>query len=128
MDERVYSKEIVEFVTVGLEFCSRVEQCSESDRDDFILALTRILPLLYVKASLLPTDEPEEDDDILDPLDDDMTDGGEVLDVEDGQTLPAPAGTTLPSPSGGRDSLHLYLREISRFPLLKPEEEHAWDL
>ena len=68
--------------------------------------------------------EPEEDDDILDPLDDDMTDGGEVLDVEDGQTLPAPAGTTLPSPSGGRDSLHLYLREISRFPLLKPEEEH----
>ena len=68
--------------------------------------------------------EPEEDDDILDPLDDDMADGGEVLDVEDGQTLPAPAGTTLPSPSGGRDSLHLYLREISRFPLLKPEEEH----
>lgn len=64
MDERVYSKEIVEFVTVGLEFCSRVEQCSESDRDDFILALTRILPLLYVKASLLPTDEPEEDDDL----------------------------------------------------------------
>lgn len=31
----------------------------------------------------------------------------------------------LPSSSGLKDSLHLYLREISRFPMLSPEEEHA---
>lgn len=30
----------------------------------------------------------------------------------------------LPSPAGPRDSLQLYLREVSRFPLLNPEEEH----
>ncbi len=64
MDERVYSKEIVEFVTVGLEFCGRVERSAEADRNDFLLTLTRILPLLYLKASLLPTDEPDEEYDL----------------------------------------------------------------
>lgn len=37
--------------------------------------------------------------------------------------LPAPAPSRLPA-VGPRDSLHLYLREVSRFPLLKPDEEH----
>ena len=62
MDERVYSKEIVEFVTVGVEFCGWVERSAETDRRNFLLTLTRILPLLYLKASLLPADETEEDD------------------------------------------------------------------
>lgn len=62
MDERVYSKEIVEFVTVGVEFCGWVERSAETDRRNFLLILTRILPLLYLKASLLPADETEEDD------------------------------------------------------------------
>ena len=37
--------------------------------------------------------------------------------------LPAAASTRLPA-VGPRDSLHLYLREVSRFPMLKPDEEH----
>lgn len=49
----------------------------------------------------------------LDPL---------VLD-DDHEGLPAPSTTRLPA-VGPRDSLHLYLREVSRFPLLKPDEEH----
>lgn len=40
------------------------------------------------------------------------------------ESLPAPSESRLPVQAGSRDSLHLYLREISRFPLLKPEEEH----
>lgn len=32
-------------------------------------------------------------------------------------------GARLPSPAGAKDSLNLYLREVSRFPMLKPEEE-----
>ena len=36
-------------------------------------------------------------------------------------TLPAPAGSRLPSV---RDNFQLYVREVCRFPLLKPEEEH----
>ena len=48
MDERVYSKEIVEFVTVAVEFCGWVERSAETDRRNFLLTLTRILPLLYL--------------------------------------------------------------------------------
>lgn len=64
MDERVYSKNIVEFVTVGVEFCGLVEQTSEAQRRDYLHKLVRILPLLYLKATLLPEDEPDEDGDI----------------------------------------------------------------
>ena len=71
----------------------------------------------------------------LEELDEDSLDQGEILDVgEDGpmlltegshdeSSLPAPSMPRLPS-TGGRDSLQLYLREVSRFPMLKPEEEH----
>ncbi len=48
---------------------------------------------------------------------------GRVIDlVPAGAVLPAPVRTHLPSPQS-RDSLQMYLREISRFPLLAPEEE-----
>ena len=56
----------------------------------------------------------DADDHDLDPL---------VLDDEDHEGLPAPSTTRLPA-VGTRDSLHMYLREVSRFPLLKPDEEH----
>ncbi len=43
------------------------------------------------------------------------------LDDADFEILPVPApGST---PSAGRDPLHLYLREIGKFPLLAPDEE-----
>ena len=56
----------------------------------------------------------DADDHDIDPfvLDDDSHDG-----------LPAPSTPRLPA-VGTRDSLHMYLREVGRFPLLKPEEEH----
>ena len=44
--------------------------------------------------------------------------------LPEGDTLPAPSQQHLPSLSSSKDSLHLYLREVSRFPMLKPEEEH----
>lgn len=64
MNQQVYSKDIVEFVTVGVEYCSLVERASEIERREFNLKLVRILPLLYLKATLLPTDEIDEADDL----------------------------------------------------------------
>lgn len=48
-----------------------------------------------------------------------------VIDVgEIGESSSAAARPpSLPLPATGKDSLHLYLREVSRFPLLEPDEE-----
>ena len=64
MNQQVYSKDIVEFVTVGVEYCSLIERAMEIERREFNLNLVRILPLLYLKATLLPTEEIDEADDL----------------------------------------------------------------
>ena len=77
------------------------------------------------------TDEQEDDDSLVDAtpdvdidLDaDDHEVDPLVLDDDEHDGLPAPSTTRLPA-VGPRDSLHMYLREVSRFPLLKPDEEH----
>ena len=76
------------------------------------------------------SDDQDDDDALADSAEDvdvalDASDHGLdplVLD-DDHEGLPAPSTTRLPA-VGPRDSLHLYLREVSRFPLLKPDEEH----
>jgi len=50
----VYSSQVVEFVTVGAEYCAFLEQSEGRDKDSFVDTLLKLLPLLYVKASLLP--------------------------------------------------------------------------
>lgn len=60
--EIIYSKNVVEFVTVGIEYCHLVECASESSATDFIDKSTKILPLLYLKASLLPDSAAEQDE------------------------------------------------------------------
>ncbi|MBQ7739078.1 MAG: RNA polymerase factor sigma-32 [Desulfovibrionaceae bacterium] len=47
------------------------------------------------------------------------------MDEEADQKLPVPSKSRLPQISGARDALYLYLREISKFPLLNAEEEHS---
>ena len=54
------------------------------------------------------------------PAFDDFDEGGKVIDL--GSNLPALAQDRLPSVPV-RDNLQSYLREVSKFPLLEPEEE-----
>lgn len=54
----VYSRSVVEFVAVANEFCKYAERASEIKGDDLLKILQRILPLMYLKASLLPQLEP----------------------------------------------------------------------
>ena len=61
MDERIYSKDIIEFVTVGAEYCAFLERTPELEKDEFIDKIIKILPLLYLKATLLSPEEPEEE-------------------------------------------------------------------
>jgi hypothetical protein len=50
----VYSRNIIEFVAVANEFCKYTEHASELKGDEMLKILQRILPLMYLKASLLP--------------------------------------------------------------------------
>lgn len=61
----VYSKNVIELITVGNEFCSFLERSQEMESADFMSRLQKILPLLYLKASLLPEFEFEPEEDLV---------------------------------------------------------------
>jgi hypothetical protein len=50
----VYSKNVVEFVTVAVQYCSYLENLNDESSVDSTDKLTKLLPLLYLKATLLP--------------------------------------------------------------------------
>ena len=50
----IYDKNTVEFVTVAAEFCGFLERTGEMKRRPFVDKALKLLPLLYLKASLLP--------------------------------------------------------------------------
>lgn len=52
-NEPVFSKKVIEVLTISNEFCLLIEKAESYQRTDFFLVLHRILPLLYLKASLL---------------------------------------------------------------------------
>jgi len=60
--ELVYSKNVIEFVTVANEYCSFIEKAEHFSRKDFLSRMQKIFPLLYLKASLLPEPEMELSD------------------------------------------------------------------
>lgn len=53
-DNPLYTHDTLEFVTVAVQFCSYLEQCRGCDKKDFVMTILRLLPLLYLKATLLP--------------------------------------------------------------------------
>jgi hypothetical protein len=54
----VYSRNVIEFVAVANEFCKYAEHASELKGDELLKILQRLLPLMYLKASLLPQLDP----------------------------------------------------------------------
>jgi len=50
----VYDSNVIDFVTVGVEFCAFLEEEGSIAREEWVDRMLKILPLLYVKASLLP--------------------------------------------------------------------------
>lgn len=59
-NKTVYASETIEFVTVAVEYCVFLENFKEITLDNFIDRLTKLLPLLYLKAQLVP-DMADED-------------------------------------------------------------------
>ena len=62
MDNYIFSKNTIEFVTVGVEFCALMEKVQESEKCEFIDTTVKILPLLYLKAMLLPDSNEENEE------------------------------------------------------------------
>jgi len=57
MEEIVFSNYTVDFVRVAVEYCAFVEKCKASSKAVFVNNAVRILPLLYLKASIMPDND-----------------------------------------------------------------------
>jgi len=64
LNSLAYSKNVIELITVANEFCSFLERSDEMEPADFLSRLQKMLPLLYLKASLLPEFDFESEDDL----------------------------------------------------------------
>lgn len=52
--EIVYSRDTIEFVTVAVQYCGYLESFEDVSEAELIDKLTKLLPLLYLKAALVP--------------------------------------------------------------------------
>lgn len=59
MDKEIlYSKNVIEFTTVAHEYCVFMENIEQYSKADFIKVASCMLPLIYVKVSVVPEVEP----------------------------------------------------------------------
>jgi len=56
-DDPVYSKPVAEFITVAFDFILFIEQSESKETKDIYAYMQKVLPLLYIKATLLPAVE-----------------------------------------------------------------------
>lgn len=54
-DNLIYSKNTLEFATVAVEYCGFIENAATMSRMSFVDKATKLLPILYLKATLLPS-------------------------------------------------------------------------
>ena len=52
--QTIFDKNVIEFVTVAAEFCAFLDRAERMNRSTFVDTTLKILPLLYLKASMLP--------------------------------------------------------------------------
>lgn len=52
--QTIFDKNVIEFVTVAAELCVFLERSSEIEQSEFVDKSLKLLPLLYLKASMLP--------------------------------------------------------------------------
>ncbi len=52
--KNVYDRPAMDFVAVATEFCRTLESCAGAPRPEFMRVMRGLLPMLYLKAELLP--------------------------------------------------------------------------
>lgn len=63
LKEIVYSRDSIEFVTVAVQYCAFLENFEEITETELTDKLTKLLPLLYLKAALVPETDSVSDED-----------------------------------------------------------------
>lgn len=58
----IFDRNVIEFVTVAAEYCVFMEQAEQIKQDKFVDTSLKLLPLLYIKAAMLPDCERLEDE------------------------------------------------------------------
>ena len=61
-DEPVYSKKVLEMLTVANEYCLFLEKAEAYSMEELLNFLQKISPLIYLKGSLMPDIEVEDED------------------------------------------------------------------
>ena len=60
MDKPLYAQPVIELVTVATEYCKYLEQCRGKEPAELCRVMRALLPMVYLKAFLLPAvDEPQ---------------------------------------------------------------------
>ncbi len=54
----IYDKQVIDFMAVAVEFCTLLEQDIAPTREEWVDKMVKLLPLLYLKAWLLPETVP----------------------------------------------------------------------
>ncbi len=57
----VFSKQVIEFVTVANEYCNFVEKAANFETKDFLAKVQKLLPLVYIKTAVLPEFDSEDE-------------------------------------------------------------------
>jgi len=59
LEDLIYSENVIGFTTLATEYCNMLDEVVLISQKDFIDKLHRLLPLIYLKAIVLPDLEPE---------------------------------------------------------------------
>ena len=62
LEHIVYSRNVIEFVTVSSEYCVFIEEINSCTKKQFVQKAQKLLPLLYLKGTLIPRLENECED------------------------------------------------------------------
>ena len=53
-EKPIYQRDVLEFVTVAVQYCAYLESIEGKDRSEVLDVMAKMLPLLYLKGTLLP--------------------------------------------------------------------------
>lgn len=54
IQDALYSRKVIDMLTVSNEYCLFMETAEDRNKEDFFQYMQKLLPLIYLKASLLP--------------------------------------------------------------------------